>query len=116
MTGIADGDHHELPGLDLAVGGSGGFVKRHVGGLNRELAAAAHGVARIDREIDDGRRKLRGIGQHAPGLGREHRLDLDVLAEHRREQLGGLQHQAVDLDLARLQRLAARECQELRGD
>ena len=84
VTGVADGDHHELPGLHLAVGGSRGFVERHVGGLDRELAAAAHGIARIDREIDDGRRKLRGIGQHAPGVGCEHRLDLDVLAEHRR--------------------------------
>ena len=116
VTGIADGDHHEQPGLDLAVGGSRGFVERHVGGRNRELAAAAHGIARIDREIDDGRRKLRGIGQHAPGVGCERRLDLDVLAEHRREQLGGLRHEAVDLDLARLQRLAPCESQKLRGD
>ena len=116
VTGVADSDHHELPGLHLAVGGNRGFVERRVGGLDRELAAAAHGIARIDREIDDGRRKLRGIGQHAPGVGREHRLDLDVLAEHRLEQLGGLHHQAVDLDLARLQRLAAREGQKLRGD
>ena len=43
------------------------------------------------------------------------RLDLDVLAKRRAQQLGGFENQRLDVDLARLQRLLAGECQQVLG-
>ena len=39
--------------------------------------------------------------------------DLDLLAERRAQQLDGLEHQRVDVDLARLQRLLAGEGEQM---
>ena len=50
-----------------------------------------------------------------PGLVLEHRFDLDLLAERRPQQLRGSMHQRVDVGLARLQRLLAREGEQMLG-
>ena len=42
-------------------------------------------------------------------------FDLDLLAKRRPQQLGGIDHQRVNIDLARLQRLLARERQQMLG-
>ena len=41
------------------------------------------------------------------------RVDLDLLAERRAQQLGDVEHGAVDVDIARLQRLPAGEGQQM---
>ena len=43
------------------------------------------------------------------------RIDLDMLSQRRAQQLHGFQHQIVDVDLARLQRLFAREGEQMFG-
>ena len=43
----------------------------------------------------------------------EHRVDLDLLAEGRAQQFGDVEHGAVDVDIARLQRLPAGKSQEM---
>ena len=53
--------------------------------------------------------------RHA-GLVLEHRFDLDMLAERRSQQLGGVDDQHVDVDLARLQRLLAGEREQMLGE
>ena len=47
------------------------------------------------------------------GLRRQDGLDLDLLAERRPQQLGDVEHRAVDVDIARLQRLLAGKCQQM---
>ena len=55
------------------------------------------------------------IDQCGPGVLGQQRRDLDVLAERRMQQLGGLQHQRIDVDLERLQRLLAGKGQQMLG-
>ena len=43
----------------------------------------------------------------------EDRVDLDLLAERRAQQFGDIEHGAVDVDIARLQRLAAGEGEQM---
>ena len=43
----------------------------------------------------------------------EDRVDLDLLAERRAKQFGDIEHGAVDVDIARLQRLAAGEGEQM---
>ena len=57
-AGVADGDHDIVAGRDLAVHARIVFVEKDVAGLERELAAVGHGVARIDRQIEHGRGEL----------------------------------------------------------
>ena len=45
---------------------------------NQKRAPSVHGVAGIERKIDQGRLKLHGIDQNASRIGREFRLDLDL--------------------------------------
>jgi len=44
------------------------FVEDDVAGLDRELAAVRHRVARIQRQIEHGRRELTGIDQRGPRI------------------------------------------------
>ena len=87
----------------------------NVAGLERQLAAARHGVARIERQVEQRGRKLIGIDQSRPGIALQHRFDLDVLAKCRPQQLCGLDDQRVDVGLPRLQRLLAGEGQQMLG-
>ena len=59
-----------------------------VGGLDRQPAAVRHGVARIDREVEDRVFELAGIGMGAPQPAGQHGLDADRLAERAAQQLG----------------------------
>ena len=43
----------------------------------------------------------------------EDRVDLDLLAERRPKQFGDIEHGGVDVDIARLQRLAAGEGEQM---
>ena len=62
-AGVADDDADILPGGDLGIGGVG-LVEKGIRRFDRELAAVGHGVARIDREVEQrasraGRRRRR---------------------------------------------------------
>jgi hypothetical protein len=63
-----------------------GAVQLHVGGLDRELAAPRHGVARVDRQVHDHLVELAGVAHHAAD-GPEHDAELHVLADEPREHL-----------------------------
>ena len=75
-------------------------VEMGVGGLDGELAAVGHGVARVDREVEDRVFELVGIGLDPPQAGGEHGLDLDRLAERAVEQFRHAGDQLVDVDRA----------------
>ena len=114
-AGVADRDHHVMAWRDLAVHASVTFVEDDVAGLERKLAAVRHGVARIDGQVEDGGGELVGIDQRRPCVLGEQRRDLDVLAKCRLQQLRRLQHQRIDVDLERLQRLLAGKRQQMPG-
>ena len=87
-----------------------------VRGLDHELAAARHRVARVDGEIEDHVFDLRGIDQRRPQAVAERKLDRDILAERALQDRGGARDDLVEVDVARLQRLLAREGEHALGE
>ncbi len=87
------------------------FVEIDVAGLERELAATGHRIAGVEGQIEHRRGELARIDQRRPCVVGQQRLDFDLLAKRRMQQLGGLQHQRIDVDLAGLQRLLAGKSQ-----
>ena len=91
------------------------FVEKGHAGFEDELAAIRHRVAGVEREIENGGRKLTGIdGRHACFVFKR-RFDLDLLAERGPQQLGGVDDQLIDVGLPRLQRLLAGERKQMLG-
>ena len=80
------------------------------------LPPFGHGVAGVERQIEDRGGQLIGVDGGDAGFVLEHRFDLDMLAERRPQQLGGVDDQRVDVDLARLQRLLAGEREQMLGE
>ncbi len=67
-AGVADRDHHVIAGRDLALHARVAFVEEDVAGLERELAAIGHGIARVYCQIENGGGELIGIGQCSPRI------------------------------------------------
>jgi hypothetical protein len=111
-AGIGDRDHHVLARPDLAVRGRIGLVEMGVGGLDRELAAARHGVAGIDDEIEERAFELVLVGVREPQPAGEHGLNGDPLAKRPPEEIGHAADEPVEVDGLGLQRLAAGEREE----
>ncbi len=78
---VTDGDIGVLAGNDLAVGGGIGLVERRIAGLDGQLAAVGHGVARIDRQVEDGAFELVLVDLDRPQARRQYAFELDLLAE-----------------------------------
>ena len=93
-----------------------GLVEIDVAGLQQQLAVALHRIAGVDRKVDQRAAELRRIGQRRAQIRRRLDIDLDAGAERRPQQLDGVEHQRVDVDAARLQRLLARERQQAVGE
>ena len=70
-AGVADCDHHVIAGRKLAVHIRVVFVEEDVAGLERELAAVGHGIARVYRQIEKGRRKQVWSDQRRPCIFRQ---------------------------------------------
>ena len=114
-AGVAHGNHDIVADRDLAVHARVAFVEIDVVGLERELAAIRHGVARVQGKVEDRGGELVRIDQRRPGVLGEQRGDFDLLAQRRMQQFGGFEHQRVDVDLARLQRLFAGKGEQMLG-
>ena len=114
-AGVADRDHHVIAGDDVGIHAGIAVVEEDVAGLQHQRAAVRHGVARVQREIEDRGGKLARVDQRRPGILGELRHDGDLLAERRVQQLGGLERQRIDVDLARLERLLAGEGEQVLG-
>jgi hypothetical protein len=114
-AGIAHCDHDIVAGRSLGMRVSVRFIERDVAGLERELSALGHGIARVDREVEQRRGELGGIDKRGPGMFVERHLDLDLFAERGSEQLLSIDDQRVDIGFARLQRLLACESEKTSG-
>ena len=115
-AGVGDGDHDVLARHDLGLCRGIGLVEIGVGGLDGELAAVRHGVARIDGEIEDADLELVGIGQHPPQPAGQHGLDGDLLAQSAAQQFGHAGDKAAGIDRLGVERLAAREGEQPLGE
>jgi hypothetical protein len=103
------GDFRILPAI--------GFVQIRIGGFDRQFAAARHGVARIDRDVEDRALELLRVRVHSPQTGRPHGLDLGVFSQCRLQQIGHVNDHFVSVERLWFQRLLPRERQEpLRED
>ena len=65
-SGIADRDHHVIPRHNVAVSRGIFLIEGHVLGFQDQLAALGHGIARVDRKIEQRRGELARIDQRRP--------------------------------------------------
>ncbi len=77
------------------------------------MAAAGHGIARVEDEVEERGLDLVGIGQGRPQLGGELLADLDMLAHGTMQQVVHADDDLIEVDRLRAQLLAAREGEEL---
>ena len=78
-------------------------------GLDADRAALGHGVARIDREVENRLVELRGVDLDRPQAGIGMQLHDHLLAQGPAQHAGDLRQALVEVDHRRLQRLLARE-------
>ena len=79
------------------------------------LPPLRHGIARVDREVENGELELIGIGKRPPDAAAEHRLDRDLLAQGAPEQVGHAGDQAAKVERLRIERLLTRKGQQPLG-
>ena len=82
-------------------------------GPDGQASAVRHGIARIDREIDDDLLELRQVHLHRPQIAAMHDLELDLFADQPPQQDGEIGQQLAEIEHLRAQRLPAREGQQL---
>jgi len=112
-AGVGQRDHHVLARTHAQALGGEALVEMHQGGLNGELAAMGHGVARIDRQVHEHLLEPARVGLDGVLRGSRNGHQLDVFADQPPQQFLNLDHQLVDPHGARFERLAAAEGQKL---
>ncbi len=89
------------------------FASRHVARRDRDPPVAGDGVACIDDQVGQDLVDLAGIGAHAPEVGAEVEDELDLLRDQPAQHLPRVAEELVQVEHPRLDRLPAREGQEL---
>src|SRR5215510_5843759 len=105
-----DGDEFATQPIDCGLAG-----KAHVTNRERKNAAVRHGVPRIDPEIQQRELELSRVDAGATSTIRSERLYLDISAQGPFEHLADMRQGFRKVDDFGLQRLAAREGQQLTG-
>ena len=90
-------------------------MKLHVAGFKRQTSALLHGIARVDRKVDDDLFELAGIRQDEGEVWRRHDVERDVFANEPTQQLADTGDQLVQIDPCGPQHLLAAECEQLSG-
>jgi hypothetical protein len=83
---------------------------------NRERAAIGHGIARIDREVEQGKLDLVVIRQSRRQPRRHVELDGDRRANRATQKVGHAPHQFGEVGRPRFERLAAGKGQQALGE
>ena len=115
-AGVADAQFHVIAGAEGAVGRGEYAVQMAVGGLDGELAAVGHGIARVDHQVEQGAFQLVGVGFGGPQLIGEAHLQGDAFVDAALQQFAHGADQAVDLHRFRVQRLAPGKRQQAVGE
>ena len=111
-AGVANGDEHILAGHEAGPGGLR-LVQHGVGGLDDELAAIRHGIARVDHEVEHRVLELVAVGVGLPQFVGQNGLEPDRLAEAAPQKLRHAGHQLVGVELRRRERLLAGKGEQL---
>ncbi len=82
-------------------------------GPDAQAPAVRHGVARVDREVDDDLLELALVDAHRLQVAAMHHGELDVLADQPAQQVRDFRQHVGHLQHARLQGLLAREGEQL---
>jgi len=115
-AGVRDRQAHVVPGghavapLDVLV------VQRDARRLDAQPAAAGHGVAGVDGEVQEYLLELTGVGVHRAGGGIERRGELDVFAEQPPQHAVHVGDHGIDVEHLGSEHLAATERQQLSGE
>ena len=109
---------HVRPRADHSAGVPVAVVaaEHHRRGFHREAPAVRHGIARVEREVDDDLLELRPVGLHPAQLGGEAQHELAVLAHQPAQHRLHVHQHRVELQHQRLEELAAGIRQQLPAD
>ena len=106
-VGYAQGDEFAGDAQRIA------FVHGDVVGRDREAAAAAHGIARIDREVEQRQLELAVIDGDGPRAGRDAKCDRYITTQARLQDALYGRQPLTEIDHHLLMRLPARKGQKL---
>src|SRR5262249_43588975 len=106
---VADRQHQVVAGIDALEAGNITLVEMHVRGLDDQLATLRHGIARVEREVEEGGLELVGIDPARPCAAGGDRFDPDRLAERPRQHLQHADDEVIEIDALWRQRLPASE-------
>ena len=110
---VLDFDQHIIGRSDRHLLQAAAFGGGKVARAQRDPAALAHRVARVDDEVDDHLLELVEVGLHQPEIAAVHDIELDRLANQPAQQHLQLRQDVVELQRLRAKRLAARKRQKL---
>jgi len=96
-AGIRDSELDELSSRRRGKLSTLGVFRRHRCGLNNELAAIGHGIARIDAEIQEYLLQLTGVGLYQTKIFLQRELQLDVFAEEFGQHPAGIFDHRIEL-------------------
>src|SRR5581483_1224529 len=114
-TRVTDTDDDILPGRDLRICARIVVICGDVRRLDRQLPAIWHRVARVDRQIDDGRLQMVHVRLNLPESGATDGLDLDAFAERALKKFLEATQEAVQVDWLRIESLTPREGEQPAG-
>ena len=106
--GIADRDTDIIARRKVFLLTGIGRVERDIGRLDHQLAAIGHGVAGVDRQVDDRGFQLGLIDRARPDIAIELKFHDDLFAQRPFEQRVDRSDKRVDIQPARVERLLAR--------
>ena len=90
-------------------------TEARVGGLDRKAAALGHGVACVEREIEQGVFKLVTVGLGHPDVARQNGFEFNSFAECAMEELGEAGYHGVDVERSGREGLAASKGEQSLG-
>src|SRR5207244_3179465 len=82
-------------------------------GFDAECASARHGIARVQREVDEYLLELRRIGADRAQIGITNRLQLDVFTDESGEHIAGLAKRIAHIQNLRAEHLPFAEPEQM---
>ena len=113
-AGVADGEPHQRPRREAAVGPHLGGVGQQLRHLDEQAAAGRHGVAGVHGQVEQDLLHVAGICQHCRA-GHDARLERDVLADEPAQHVLHPADHLAEIEHPDLEHLPAREGEELAG-
>ena len=104
---IGDRDKGIISLVHVGIRVSVSQVQLGIGSLDEEGSARFHGIAGVDREVEDGSLELGGVDFRMPQIGGQRGTDVNLLSQCALKQVRHSGHLRVDVDDPRLEGLSA---------